>query len=217
MEPPITTSEVNATRPIIGSNDLNIKRDTYSSSPFWKCLHPVTITVKDLIYAVPEKEILPGCNTTCCIGSKNSSDDLIGKKILLDSVSMIARPGELLAIVGPSGGGKTTLLNVLAMRSPACRVPSGHAKFNGHLETKNSVKSTVNYVMAHDKMLPYLTVYETLVSAADLKLPHQTKAERLSRVQSVMRDMGLERCRNTYIGGEWRKGISTGSDNASIL
>lgn len=181
----------------------------YSKVTPWQCQNPTTITVKDLLYVVPDKELLPGCTTTCGIGERNSSD-LIGNKVLLDRINMIARPGELLAIVGPSGGGKTTLLNVLALRSPAWRIPSGHVTFNGQFETKESVKSMVNYVMAHDKMLPYLTVYETLVSVADLKLPELSKKQRLLRVETVIEDMCLTKCRNMYIGGEWRKGISTG-------
>lgn len=183
--------------------------DSYSKSPFWACKDPVTITVKELVHVVPIKEFLPGCTVTCGLSNKNRRT-LEDKKILLDRVSLVARPGELLAIVGPSGGGKTTLLNVLAARVPKWRLPHGHVKFNGREETRGSVKATINYVMAHDKMLPYLTVFETLAAAADLKLSHLSKVERRERVESIIRDMCLEKARDTLIGGDWRKGISTG-------
>lgn len=114
------------------------------------------------------------------------------------------------------GGGKTTLLNALAMRAPDWCIPSGEIKFNGQMETKETVKATMNYVMAHDKLLPYLTVFETLASAADLKLAHLPKEERRARVECVLTDMCLEKCRDTYIGGEWRQGVSTGKKNNNV-
>lgn len=180
-----------------------------ASSAYWDCKDPVVVLVQDLVYAVPDKEFLPGCTSSCWV-SRKQKQTLEGKKVLLDKVTAIARPGELLAIVGPSGGGKTTLLNVLAMRPPPYRVPSGCVTFNGHAETKETVKSRVNYVMAHDKLLPYLTVHESLMSAAALKLPNLSPEERARRVEQVMESMCLQSCRDTYIGGEWRKGISTG-------
>lgn len=56
------------------------------------------------------------------------------------------------------------------MRSPLWFIPSGEVKFNGKTETKHTVKSTINYVMAHEKLLPYLAVYKAFMAAADLKL-----------------------------------------------
>lgn len=110
-----------------------------------------------------------------------------------------------------TGSGKTTLLNILAKRSPSSRVPVGCVQFHGYSETNTSSKPSVNYVMAHEKMLPYLTVHETLVSMADLKIPHLPKEERRLRVEAIIESMSLERCRNSFIGGEWKKGISTGN------
>jgi len=49
-------------------------------------------------------------------------------KTILDGVSGVARPGELLSIMGPSGGGKTTLLNALSRRQ---HITSGKILLNG--------------------------------------------------------------------------------------
>ena len=38
-------------------------------------------------------------------------------KTILEDVSGFAKPGELVAIMGASGGGKTSLLNILASRA----------------------------------------------------------------------------------------------------
>lgn len=51
-----------------------------------------------------------------------------GEKYILHGVSGSATPGELLAMIGPSGGGKTTLLNLL----------SGRLKFNSGTITYNN-------------------------------------------------------------------------------
>ena len=58
---------------------------------------------------------------------KNSSIE--GEKYILQGVSGAANPGELLAMIGPSGGGKTTLLNLL----------SGRLTFNSGTITYNNL------------------------------------------------------------------------------
>jgi len=50
------------------------------------------------------------------------------KKTILDGVSGIAEPGELHAIMGPSGGGKTSLLNTLSRR---LKITEGKILLNG--------------------------------------------------------------------------------------
>ena len=65
-------------------------------------------------------------------------------------------------------------------------------------------------------LLQALTVYETLYFAAMLRLPRTfTTAQKVERINSVIRALGLEKCRNTIIGGFFRRGVSGGERKAS--
>jgi ABC-type multidrug transport system ATPase subunit len=65
--------------------------------------------------------------------------------------------------------------------------------------------------MQNDHLLPYLTVYETLLFAARLRLPStMTYQEKINRVNEVIIELGLKECRHTLIGNSTCKGISGG-------
>lgn len=64
---------------------------------------------------------------------------------------------------------------------------------------------------ADDLLYETLTVFETLYFAALLRLPSQMSvAEKTERVESVITTLGLTRCRNTIVGGGFRRGVSGG-------
>jgi len=65
--------------------------------------NPVVLTFKDLSYSVRVK-------------NKNSSGPKYIQREILKNISGICRPGELTAIMGASGAGKTSLLNILSCR-----------------------------------------------------------------------------------------------------
>lgn len=134
-----------------------------------------------------------------------------GKKKLLFGVSGKVK-GKFLAIMGGSGSGKTTLLNFLAMRlHPQTNLDEGDATINGGLYNRSVLKRVAGYVVQDDLLFPSLTVHETLLYAARLRLPAAfTDAERAERVEETIHRLGLGHCRETIIGDELRRGVSGG-------
>ncbi|KAL1739863.1 P-loop containing nucleoside triphosphate hydrolase protein [Schizophyllum fasciatum] len=132
------------------------------------------------------------------------------RKRILDTIAADFPQGSLSAILGSSGSGKTTLLNILSrrMRSPNMRV-AGLVEFNGSPKL-SSISNA--YVTQMDLLLPTLTVRETLLYAAALRLPASTNAEkRRQLVEEIILELGLKECASTYVGdGESHKGCSGG-------
>ena len=82
-------------------------------------------------------------------------------KSILDQVSGAASPGQVLALMGPSGSGKATLLNVLSGRAA---FESGIMSINGDPVMKSSMKrfmSKIAYVKQADVFFNYLTIRES--------------------------------------------------------
>ncbi|KAL1531751.1 Cystathionine gamma-synthase [Salvia divinorum] len=61
-----------------------------------------------------------------------------------------------------------------------------------------------------DRLFPMLTVYETLMFAADFRLGSMSTADKRQRVEQLIEKLGLSSSRNTYIGDEGRRGVSGG-------
>ena len=135
---------------------------------------------------------------------------------VLESVSTKFQAGELNIILGPSGSGKSSLLNTMARRLRSSLFTryrtSGTMLFNGVQPTDKEVRSLCSYVTQDDSaLLPYLTVRETLGFAAGLRLPKwMSKEEKAKRAEDVMLKMGLKDCADVLIGDEMLKGISGG-------
>ncbi|CAM6115385.1 unnamed protein product [Calypogeia fissa] len=131
-------------------------------------------------------------------------------KIVLDDLSGQVHTG-FTAIMGPSGSGKSSLLNTLACRMDKSASVSGKIRLNGKEYTNADLKRMSGYVMQDDLLNPHLTVDEILWYTVKLKLePTFTEAELAEKVNTVVKQMGLDHCRTTVIGSALRKGISGG-------
>uniref|UniRef100_A0A1D1YL65 ABC transporter G family member 22 n=1 Tax=Anthurium amnicola TaxID=1678845 RepID=A0A1D1YL65_9ARAE len=131
------------------------------------------------------------------------------EKEILNGITGSVSPGEVLALMGPSGGGKTTLLNLLSGRigTNAC---DGSITYNDQPYSK-SLKRRIGFVTQDDVLFAHLTVKETLTYAALLRLPRTlSRGQKEERAMDVIYELGLERCQDTMIGGSFVRGISGG-------
>ncbi|CAN1308851.1 ABC transporter G family member STR2 [Linum perenne] len=131
----------------------------------------------DLTYTVTTKKKLEG---------KWVSKDVD----LLNKITGYAPKGCITAVMGPSGAGKSTLLDGLAGRIASGSL-KGKVSLDGRLMSPGLIKRTSAYVMQDDRLFPMLTVYETLLFAADFRLGAIPIYEKKDRVEKLIEQLGL--------------------------
>jgi ABC-type multidrug transport system ATPase subunit len=141
---------------------------------------------------------------------ENVAYSLNGKQIL-SGISGAVHPGELLAIMGASGAGKTTFLDILA-RKNKIGTDSGDFYLNGEKVRDDEFRSVIGFVDQEDTLLPTLTVHETILDSALLRLPKEmSRISKEQKVEDVERQLGIYHIRNQKIGSEESgRGISGG-------
>ncbi|KAJ4899404.1 ABC transporter G family member 9 [Raphanus sativus] len=175
---------------------------TLPFSIFKKANLPITLKFENVVYTVKVKEPKSWLGQ-----SKGKTED----KTILKGVNGIVKPGEILAMLGPSGSGKTSLLTALGGR-----VSEGKGKLTGNISYNNKpfskgVKRATGFVTQDDALYPHLTVTETLVFTALLRLPNSfKKQDKIKQAEAVVTELGLDRCKNTIIGGPFLRGVSGG-------
>ncbi|KAJ0470308.1 putative ABC transporter, AAA+ ATPase domain, ABC-2 type transporter, ABC-transporter [Helianthus annuus] len=128
---------------------------------------------------------------------------------LLEDVSGAFRPGVLTALVGVSGAGKTTLMDVLAGRKTGGYI-DGNISISGFLKKQETFARVSGYCEQNDIHSPHVTVYESLVYSAWLRLsPDVTSQTCLMFVEEVMDLVELSPLRNALVGLPGVDGLST--------
>ncbi|KAF7112841.1 hypothetical protein RHSIM_RhsimUnG0188300 [Rhododendron simsii] len=122
------------------------------------------------------------------------------RRPIVQGLTGYAQPGEVLAIMGPSGFGKTTLLDALAGRLGANTRHTGDILMNGRKQAL--AYGTLAYVTQDETLIAMLTVIEAVYYSA--------QSEKKDRAEITIREMGLHDCMNTRIGGWGTKGLSRG-------
>ena len=126
---------------------------------------------------------------------KNISKKFKDRQIL-ENFNLTVEENKILAIVGPSGGGKTTLLRMLAGLE---KIDSGEIIYNGEslpideLEKRN----LLGFVFQDFQLFPHLTVLENLV-LSPIKTMNMSKNDAEKKALTLLNKLGLDKQVNSY-------------------
>ncbi|XP_059462262.1 ABC transporter G family member 39-like isoform X1 [Corylus avellana] len=127
---------------------------------------------------------------------------------LLRDVSGAFRPGILTALVGVSGAGKTTLMDVLAGRKTS-GYTDGTITISGYPKNQATFARVSGYCEQNDIHSPYVTIYESVLYSAWLRLSANVRTEtRKMFVEEVMELVELKQLRNALVGLPGIDGLS---------
>ncbi len=117
--------------------------------------------------------------------------------------------GQLIGIMGGSGVGKTTLLNILSGKQKPDR---GAVKINGYdvYKYRNRLKSYLGYVPQDDLLFEELTVFQNLYYNAKLCLSDFSEKEILASIKRILVDLELYEVKDLPVGNPLKKFISGG-------
>ncbi|XP_018591474.1 broad substrate specificity ATP-binding cassette transporter ABCG2d [Scleropages formosus] len=138
----------------------------------------------------------------------------VTKDVLVDLNGIMA-PG-LNAILGPTGGGKSSFLDVLAARKDPSGL-SGEVLINGAPQPPN-FKCLSGYVVQDDVVMGTLTVRENLRFSAALRLPSSvSQKEKDARVSNFIKELGLTKVADSKVGTQMIRGISGGERKRTAI
>ncbi|KAJ2612840.1 hypothetical protein H4S08_002523 [Coemansia sp. RSA 1365] len=134
-----------------------------------------------------------------------------GTRRILHNAGGSVYAGEIVAIMGASGAGKTTLLNILSGRVQGGKL-EGSIQFQGTPRNPHNYKRMLGFVEQDDLMHPTLTVEETLLVSARLRLSDAKYSlqDKKERVSAILRQLRLSQVKDTPIGGGGKRGVSGG-------
>jgi len=134
-----------------------------------------------------------------------------GRKRILHGITGSVYRGNMLAVMGPSGGGKSTFLNVLADENLQDARVKGIVNLDGK-ERQRWYRHITVYIPQCDELIPILTVRESIMYSGRLRLPWYTsKSKRLRKVNEVLDQLKIEHVGESMVGGSCGvRGISGG-------
>jgi len=114
-----------------------------------------------------------------------------GKLLVLDDVNFTVGEGEFLAIVGPTGCGKTTFLNLLSKLIPSTK---GNICIYG--QEADPRKHNISFVFQEPSSMPWRTVKDNIAYGMEVK--RVPKDEREKRLDHILSLVGLKDSANLY-------------------
>ncbi|XVE63543.1 hypothetical protein DITRI_Ditri07aG0028400 [Diplodiscus trichospermus] len=158
---------------------------------------PLAITFEDMRYSVgmPQEMKAQGV--------------LEDRLELLKGVSGTFRPGVLTALMGVSGAGKTTLMDVLAGRKTGGYI-EGNITISGYPKKQETFARISGYCEQSDIHSPNVTVFESLLFSAWLRLSSEVDTKtRMMFIEEVMELVELTPLRKAMVGLPGVSGLST--------
>ncbi|KAJ0522528.1 putative ABC-type D-allose transporter [Helianthus annuus] len=175
------------------ANAENVNKKRGMILPF----EPHSITFDDIKYSVDMPQEMKDQGVT---------DERL---VLLKNLSGSFRPGVLTALMGVSGAGKTTLMDVLAGRKTG-GIIEGDIRISGYPKKQETFARISGYCEQTDIHSPHVTVYESLIYSAWLRLPADVDENaRKMFVEEVMELVELNPVRNALVGLPGINGLST--------
>ncbi|GLR56897.1 MULTISPECIES: amino acid ABC transporter ATP-binding protein [Rhizobium] len=124
---------------------------------------------------------------------------------VLKGIDIEMKPGERVVVIGPSGGGKSTLLRVMMGLE---QIDSGSVSFDGKAyisseavgrktQIDTNVRRSIGMVFQHYTLFPHLNVIQNLV-LAPCKVRGEAKAKAVARAQALLERFGLGAKSNAY-------------------
>lgn len=158
---------------------------------------PLSLTFDEIRYAVDMPQEMK---------NQGVSEDRLE---LLKGINGAFRPGVLTALMGVSGAGKTTLMDVLAGRKTGGYI-DGNITISGYPKNQKTFARISGYCEQFDIHSPNVTVYESLLYSAWLRLPPEVdQATRKMFVEEVMELVELNSLREALVGLPGETGLST--------
>lgn len=127
----------------------------------------------------------------------------------IQKLTLDARSGELIGIMGGSGAGKSTLMNVLCGNYP---ISKGEIEINEiALDGNNeNLKSIIGIVPQEDSLIEELTVFQNILFSSKLTLGSLSDEEIISHVESILIEFELYSIKDLKVGSPLKKLISGG-------
>ena len=126
----------------------------------------------------------------------------------LEGLDLSIEPGAFVALLGPSGVGKSTVLNLIA----GLEVPdAGRVTVAGTEVGRGGAPPPIAYMQQKDLLLPWRTVWDNVLLGPELR--SRAERERLSgRARSLLAEFGLE-----GFAGAWPAELSGGMRQRAAL
>lgn len=160
----------------------------------YKTEEPVLLEWRDINYIINTNKARSELNKISSVTNETNPDspiELFSQRKILDNCSGFALPNQILAIMGASGCGKTSLLNIIANK----QLPKGNqyhitrnVKCNDRIINENNFGNICAYIMQDDILLQNLTPEECLYFGTRLKINESYKATN-NRVKALLKQV----------------------------